>query len=334
MSTFSRVFGSPKKRKEMEMRMQQEMQHQAELERMRERAWLTQHVDPWERVRPLVAKDGSFARAYISLSEHEKAAFGRPYTTQVACFNEWAVEPTAASATVASRMSKKSPATMSTMPQMQGSRRRPPYRIGNLELQLLYVPKPKGAEDKDMPKSMNAAVRELKEAQEATTKEWKGFLSQQGGDCPYWRRRFFRLHGNKLTAYHESTLQPRATINLNKAVKLVDDRSILTQKETSTKGGGRRRSAFAEDEEGYMFVEEGFRIRFGNGEVIDFYADGAAQKEGWMEMLSQVIGKGSAGSGSPKAWTELVLKRERQLGFKAGNAPGLQKNDAPMAPPP
>ncbi|KAI5309978.1 hypothetical protein KEM55_002009 [Ascosphaera atra] len=53
-----------------------------------------------------------------------------------------------------------------------------------------------------------------------------------------------------------------------------------------------------------------------------------------MEMLSQVIGKGSAGSGSPKAWTELVLKRERQLGFKAGNAPGLQKNDASTAPPP
>jgi hypothetical protein len=78
------------------------------------------------------------------------------------------------------------------------------------------------------------------------------------------------------------THQPRATINLAKAAKLIDDKSALTQKETSTKGGGRRKSAFAEEEEGYMFVEEGFRIRFANGEVIDFYADSAAEKDGWM----------------------------------------------------
>lgn len=61
-------------------------------------------------------------------------------------------------------------------------------------------------------------------------------------------------------------MQPRATINLSKATKLIDDRSALTQRETTGKGGSRRRSGFAEEEEGYMFVEEGFRIRFGNGE--------------------------------------------------------------------
>lgn len=100
-------------------------------------------------------------------------------------------------------------------------------------------------------------------------------------------------------------------------MKLIDDKSILTQKETSTKGGGRRKSAFAEEEEGYMFVEEGFRIRFGNGEVIDFYADTSADKEGWMKVLSEVVGKGyAAGSGQVKAWTELVLRHERALGLR------------------
>jgi hypothetical protein len=107
----------------------------------------------------------------------------------------------------------------------------------------------------------------------------------------YWRRRYFKLVGSKLTAYHESTRQPRATINLANASKLIDDRRALTQKETSGKGGKRRKSGFAEEEEGYMFVEEGFRIRFNNGEVIDFYADTAADKEGWMKVLDAVLAK-------------------------------------------
>ena len=137
----------------------------------------------------------------------------------------------------------------------------------------------------------------------------------------YWRRRFFRLEGPKLTAYHETTRQPRATINLAKASKLIDDKSTLTQKEVSGKGGSRRRSAFAAEEEGYMFVEEGFRVRFANGETIDFYADSPADKEGWMKALAEVVGK-DAGKGG-KSWTEVVLRKERSMAAKAakeGNA--------------
>jgi hypothetical protein len=63
-----------------------------------------------------------------------------------------------------------------------------------------------------------------------------------------------------------------------------------------------------------MFVEEGFRIRFGNGEVIDFYADVAGEKDAWMAALSQVVGKGiQASSTSTKGWADLVLKREKKL---------------------
>jgi len=65
-----------------------------------------------------------------------------------------------------------------------------------------------------------------------------------------------------------------------------------------------------------MFVEEGFRIRFANGEVIDFYADNAEQKEGWMKVLSETVGKDASGS---KAWTEMVLEKERK-----------EKNQAPQ----
>lgn len=71
-----------------------------------------------------------------------------------------------------------------------------------------------------------------------------------------------------------------------------------------------------------MFVEEGFRIRFNNGEVIDFYADTAEDKEGWMEILSDVVGRASPvdknnGTRSQAKWCDIVLKREEQLRRKA-----------------
>lgn len=126
----------------------------------------------WDRLRTMIAQDGSFGRSYVALSDHEKHAFGRPYTVDIACFNEWATEEQPSSV-----KSKKS--TTST-----ASQRRPPYKIGKLELQLLFVPKPKGAKDEDMPKSMNSCIREMREAETVSTRSWEGFLSQQGGDCP------------------------------------------------------------------------------------------------------------------------------------------------------
>lgn len=56
-----------------------------------------------------------------------------------------------------------------------------------------------------------------------------------------------------------------------------------------------------------MMVEEGFRVRFQNGEVIDFYADSKEEKERWMDALSEVVGK-DAKEGT---WCDLVVQRER-----------------------
>ena len=104
-------------------------------------------------------------------------------------------------------------------------------------------------------------------------------------------------------------------VNLAKASRLVDDKTSLVANPASSpsKTGGRRKSAFAEEDEGYAYVEEGFRIRFANGETIDFYADSGAEKEEWMRALSQVIGKPAAAVKEAKElrWTDLVLARER-----------------------
>ena len=167
-SAFSRVFASPKKRREMGLKQQMEAQKQQKAEESQ-----SVPVDPWQKVRNLVAPDGSFARAYVSLADYENDAYGRPLNVDVTCFNEWAVDE------VMNSVKSKKSATGATTIQ-----RRPPYHIGSLELQLLYVPKPKGATDEDMPKSMNACIREMREADNAALRSWEGFLSQQGGDCP------------------------------------------------------------------------------------------------------------------------------------------------------
>lgn len=146
----------------------------------------------------------------------------------------------------------------------------------------------------------------------------------------HWRRRFFSVQGSKLTAYHEHTHQKRAVINLTKAARVVDDRRTLIADPNSgnpSSRSGRRKSAFAEEDEGYQYVEEGFRIRFANGETIDFYADSAAEKEVWMKTFAQVIGKRDQ-AGRKQLWTDLVLAHERTTGAPA--APAQQSSD-PLA---
>ena len=174
-STFSRVFASPKKRKELELKQQEEAQR-VERQKQQEAQANRRAAQPtaWDLLHGLVAKDGSFARSYVCLKDHESSAYGKPYTVDVPCFNEWATEETPTASSVKSKRSTTG----------IGTQRKAPYRIGKLELQLLYVPKPKGAKDEDMPKSMNACIRELKEAESNATKSYEGHLSQQGGDCP------------------------------------------------------------------------------------------------------------------------------------------------------
>jgi hypothetical protein len=174
-SAFSRFLSSPKKKREQERLAQQQRDEEDRLRRDRRAAEAAARaMEPptaWDLLHDLVAEDGSFGRAYVSLKSHEDSCFGRPITVDVPLFNEWTAED---------------PHISSSMKSKRGNTelRRPPYQIGNLTLQLLYVPRPKGVKEEDMPKSMNGCVREMIAAERATSCEWEGFLSQQGGDCP------------------------------------------------------------------------------------------------------------------------------------------------------
>ncbi|EME45758.1 hypothetical protein DOTSEDRAFT_71444 [Dothistroma septosporum NZE10] len=326
-SSLSRFLTSPKKRaeKERQEREAAEAEEQRLQEEARRKRASTQPT-AWDLLHDLVNEsDGSFARAYVNLKAHEKHCFGRKLVVDVPCYNEWALEND--SHVVNSVRSKRG---------NHGPIRRPPYVVGHLEVELLYVPKPAGAADEEMPKSMSSAVREMGKASEVKEVVHEGLLSQQGGDCTHWRRRLFRLQGPRLTAYHEHTHQKRAVINLGKASRLVDDKSTLVAdpKSGNPSKHGRRKSAFAEEDEGYQYVEEGFRIRFANGETIDFYADSRAEKELWMEALSQVMGKPDPGR-KAASWTDLVLAREKADGPPTPRAASTTEvRDFTKPPPP
>lgn len=179
-SSFSHLLMSPKKRREHE-RIAKEKAEQEEADRIAAERQIEQNArsarsrtnpnaTAWDLLHELVAADGSFGRAYVCLKNHEDQCFGRPITVDMPIFNEWALEDAAIANSVKSKRG--------------GVVRRPPYQVGKLTLQLLYVPRPKGSAEEAMPKSMNACIREMKDAEEADKREFEGFLSQQGGDCP------------------------------------------------------------------------------------------------------------------------------------------------------
>jgi hypothetical protein len=142
---FQRIFGSPKKKVPTPGPPQK---------------------DPYHGLGGIIGRDGSFSRSYVALKTYENAAYGRQFTTDIACLNEWALESGAA--------------VVRGRPEMQRMRKRP-YLIGKIECQLLFVPSINPVEE--LPKSMSAAVREMKNAEWFNQLLWEGYLSQQGGDC-------------------------------------------------------------------------------------------------------------------------------------------------------
>lgn len=285
--------------------------------------------DPWDR---FVAADGSFARAFVSLSQYEQEVYGVAKQVSIACFNEWTTEVTADNSNPSQSPSLNTPSEAVT-------KRRNPYPIAKLTCQLMFIPR--GRADESLPTSIEEAQQQLdlvrKQIAEAKTEEKKekevkeifceGYLSQLGGDCRYWRRRHFKLDGSRLTltAYSDSSHKPRVSINLRKAVEVVKEKKVLVQPTTSwgaNNSKARRQSAFAEQEEGHMFVNEGFRIRFANGEIIDFYSESLDQKQAWVSGLRHIIEStqkaGDEDKKGPekkavelKPWMEQVLANEQ-----------------------
>lgn len=193
---------------------------------------------------PFLGPHGEFARSYIVQSDYESQVYGHKTQVLLECTNEW---------------------------------KRTPAPFGGLQVEMMFVPR--FSRQESLPTSMNSALVQLDTARnERVGASRTGFLSQQGGDCAYWRRRWFVLDNMSLTGHHEETRKVRNVINMYNVNAVTIDTDAID-----------RRS---------------FRLEFHDGEVLAFYADTEDSAREWTMTLSLALN-----FKQPQSWTDLVLSQ-------------------------
>lgn len=207
--------------------------------------------DPWGRK---VAQDGSFARCYVDLEQYEGKITGKVGNFDITCFNEWET------------LDDSSGAPMKCKP----------YRIGQLEVRMMFVPRTLNLEV--LPSSIKSAYEGIYALKKEIEAHMEGYMHQEGGDCEVRKRRYFKLSGTSLIAHSEFSHKTRAKINLAKVVDV-----IYVDKDNSHSQQNYRNFSDV------LLLENSFKIRFGNGEVIDFGAPNHTEKMEWIRLIEKII---------------------------------------------
>ncbi|CAI5759887.1 unnamed protein product [Candida verbasci] len=207
------------------------------------------------------AIDGSFARCYIDLSQFEHKITGKPLTFDLNCFNEWETS-------VQLGQNLKQKITLK------------PYKIAQLEVKMLYIPRSDPMEV--LPTSIGSADEYLTQLLNEKSFYFEGYLHQEGGDCQTWKRRFFKLFGNALIAHSEYNHKTRAKINLS---KIIDVKYIDNENQQNRSGADNKYRNFSD----ILLVENSFRIKFLNGEIIEFGAPNRKEMKQWIEIIESIV---------------------------------------------
>lgn len=226
--------------------------------------------DPWAHK---MAPDGSFARCYVDLDQYESQVTGEPRTFNINCFNEWET-------------------TINSTPDHPV--RLKPYRVGELEVKMLYVPRVSPHEV--LPTSIKTACDSIEDIRHEATFTHEGYLHQEGGDCEIWKRRYFKLSGTSLIAHSEFSHKTRAKINLAKVAEVIYvDKENFERKRTNFR-------VFSD----ILLVEHAFKIKFANGEVIDFGAPNKQEKDEWIAILENIVYRNKF---RRQPWVKLMLEK-------------------------
>ena len=70
----------------------------------------------------------------------------------------------------------------------QPMKRGKPYKIAQLEVKMLYVPRSDPREI--LPTSIRSAYESINELNNEQNNYFEGYLHQEGGDCPIFKKRF------------------------------------------------------------------------------------------------------------------------------------------------
>lgn len=203
-----------------------------------------------------IAQDGSFARCYVDLDQYESKITGEACNFNITCFNEWETVPG----------KDNGPNT-----------RCQPYRIGQLEVKMLFVPRTNNQEI--LPTSIKSAYECIEDLQQESNLTHEGYLHQEGGDCEILKKRYFKLQGTSLVAHSEFSHKTRAKINLSKIV------DVIYVDETDINKSSANYRNFSD----VILVAHSFKIKFANGEVIDFGAPNRNEKFEWVAILEKIV---------------------------------------------
>ncbi|MCH0628514.1 hypothetical protein JNB11_00790 [Kocuria palustris] len=224
-----------------------------------------QAEDTWQHK---FAEDGLFARCYIDLEQYEDLIRGTASNFNLNCFNEW-----------------------ETIEENGRRVKAKPYRIGELEVRMLFVPRTDKHEV--LPALMRQAYQLVAELQRELRNYNEGYMYQEGGDCDQMKRRFFKLEGTLLIAHLEFSHKTRAKINLLKVVLVK-----YTDRENIQHGSHRN---FTDA----MVMDNSFQIRFANGETIDFSAPLEMEKMKWIELIELIVSKNRF---RRQPWVQLMME--------------------------
>lgn len=274
----------------------------------------------------LIGPQGEFGRCYLVASQYEKEVYGRSRTFNLSLFDEWgwreeieedSTVPTPGQPSLASlvpssangsagvhnynqRKNNKYNQTKNMLAINEFGASRPrkvkkvnlePFKIATVQITLMYIPRVTMASP--IPTSIKNAVREFALIQSYRNLHLEGYLSQEGGDCNYWRRRWFVLKGDTLVGHTEDSHKVRNVLHLANVHSVVDV-STMSARECSELYGGA------------MYQDRSFRIAFRDGEVINFYADTPQVKDEWVRALLIAC---TYCTGRSYTWVDNVLER-------------------------
>lgn len=219
------------------------------------------------------AQDGSFARCYVDLDQYESKITGEACNFDITCFNEWE-----------SYANDKADGSYA---------RRTPYRIGQLEVKMLFIPRTE--EQEILPTSTKSAYECISDINQEFNMSHDGYLHQEGGDCEIWKKRYFKLRGTSLIAHSEVSHKTRAKINLTKIVDViyVDENDI------------NKSSANYRNFSDVILVPHSFKIKFANGEIMDFGAPNRDEKVEWVSILEKIVYRNKI---RRQPWVKLMLQ--------------------------
>ena len=198
---------------------------------------------------------GEYCRGYLVESHYERDVYGKAKTFNLSLYNEWDVKTTSSGV---------------------------PKPVCDLQVTMMFVPKLYGSEV--IPRSLALCQEALQSARTTDHINKEGFLTQQGGDCTIWRRRWFKLECSEMIGYHESSGKKRTVIHLE---NVVDVKEKL------------------DDDLWCVYEDRAFQITFDDGEAVAFYADTIEDRISWVKALTANVGYKTS---QRKAWTDLVFE--------------------------